>query len=234
MSTHPLMTAQNMVDDWKQEGKERQDYDVILDSIRSDWERPKALYNKYKAQALRPVTQQTFSQYLLELEALGELESKGYGHSRRYRRADTPVREVVGAEGSRELQGLTEKIRAIAIQEVRKSIEKGELNEVIRKQQNTDLLKALFQSSDFETFRTAMHRQKQKNEIGLPTDKQVLLEIIRSSATSVSMPEIYEEYEQRVEEPASERTVRRKLSELHKKGFIQKNGRTRNTRYKAV
>lgn len=228
MTVNSLQRQGLLMQKWKQGSEPQEDFEVILHVLDESWTRPKEIYKNYRLKAHDPVSKSTFHQQLKELEALGEVESKGRTTSRRYRKIDEPVKEVLpDRSGSKDLDRLTEKIRAIAKQELRRSIENGDFNEVIKNQvrgfKTADVMKEI--DRDKET------SEPPKDHI---TDiEEKLLHILERKKAWVKGTEVYEAYSETVENPMTKRSVRRYLNQLKEKSEIEVKGRTRNKRYKA-
>lgn len=191
---------------------------------RHSWTRPKEIYRNYRLKAHDPVSKGTFYQHLKELEALGEVESKGRSRSRRYKKTNAPVKDVLPDNSeSKDLDRLTRKIRAIAKQELRRSIENGDFNEVIKNQvrgfKTADVMKEI-------------DRGKKTSEPLSDLEKK-LLHILEEKDNWVKATEIYQAYCGTVENPMTKRSVRRYLKQLEEKSEIEVKGQTRNKRYKA-
>lgn len=222
MSVNSLQREPGLFQRWRQE-EEKDDFEILLQVIDESWTRPKEIYRNYRLKAHDPVSKHTFRQHLKELEALGEVESKGRTQARRYRKIDGAVRDVLPDRSeSKDLDRLTEKIRAIAKQELRRSIENGDFNEVIKNQvrgfQTADVLK--------ET-----GKEKEGSEALSDLEKK-LLDILQGKDDWVKGSEIYQVYSTTEENPLTKRSVRRHLNKLEEKSEIEIQGNTRNKRYK--
>ncbi len=224
MSVGSLEREPGLFQSWRQE-EEQDDFEILLQVIDESWTMPKEIYRNYRLKARDPVGKQTFHQHLKELEALGEVESKGRTKSRRYRKIDRPVRDVLPDRSeSKDLDRLTRKLRAIAKQELRRSIENGDFNEVIKRQVN-----------GFESAKDFKQRVDSEKDSELLSDiEKKLLHILQGKEEWVKGTEIYKAYSETVENPLTKRSVRRHLNKLEEKSEIEIQGKTRNKRYRSI
>lgn len=225
MSVGSLQSEPGLLQSWRQEDEEHSDFDILLQVIDESWTRPKEIYRNYRLKAHDPVSKGTFYQHLKELEALGELESKGRSRSRRYRKTDAPVKDVLpDNSNSKNLDRLTRKIRAIAKQELRRSIENGDFNEVIKNQVRGFKTADVLKKTD---------REEESSEPLSDLEKK-LIHILQGKDDWVKGTEIYQAYSETVENPLTKRSVRRHLNKLGEKSEIEIQGKTRNKRYRSV
>lgn len=103
---------------------------------------------------------------------------------------------------------------------VSKSLEKDRSNSLSK----TDVEQVL------QTLDGQVRKARKKD---LKPDQEVLLEVIKEEK-EVKPSELYEEYGSRVDEPKVERTLRKYLGDLEKRGLIQSNGSARWRTYHAV
>ena len=219
-------TTPNLVEQWN-DSNSNEGFEAVYQVISQDWKSPGALYEEYCEIVEDPVSKGTFSQYLKELEALGEAESKGFSHSRRYRQADKPVNHVVQSNPNTKLSRMSRKIRKIAKLEVEKSIQSGELSHLIEKKALEKLDEMLADGS--------LEAEIKKTREPEPLDyhKERILNSVKELESWNSSTEIFNIYQEKVEEAYSKRNLRRHLKDLSEQGLIQKKGSTRNVRYKA-
>lgn len=236
-----IQTEPALLRQWKKSDTGINSFELARSLLSYDWQSPRSLYSQYCEKKQDPVHKQTFSKYLRELEALGEAQSKGAGSARRYRKADIPVSSVVNGDyNNQALDSMTKKLREIAKQEVRRSLEEGALEDLIERKA-VEKMSHVLEKIDLEISNRDQDRLQSKVALELMKEdtktcsnhETEILGALDSLEGWVSSTAIYEIYSECVQDPMTRRTVRRRLAELDDAGLILKKGSTRNTKYRS-
>ena len=207
---------------WNSETTEKTVDEEICELVEAEnWKSPNQLYQEYRHYKKDPVHFQTFYKYLNELESLGELEARGGGHSREYRKSDKPVQEVREDYSSPLSEGLPDfiekRIQAEVEKRVKKEIERleGEVQQRILIENNQEAEK------------------EQKEQVSEKDQTEKTLKVLQEAEEELKSSQVRERFNQRYSDEASQRTIRRYLKNLADRGLVKKEGSKRGRTYKA-
>lgn len=216
-----------LLEQYKEDEDERHLEDKILDLMNfEDWMNPSTLYKKYCRGEEDPYCRVQFTSILSELESLGELESKGRGSSKKYRRTDQPVKETKEFFGSPMSEGLPD----FMVKRIRVEVQRQVQQEKLRMEEKISGLEEKVE--DLEKQDRVQGCQDLKSFSGegdLDRHDQAILDSL--SEEPVGMNQLYKSYSSEVEKPLGKRAVRKHLSKLEAEEHVKSTGSNTGKRY---
>ncbi|WP_347721118.1 winged-helix domain-containing protein [Candidatus Nanohalovita haloferacivicina] len=216
------------MESWKpeQSGKKTVDQAILEIADFESWKSPKEMYREYRYYKKDPVHVQTFSKYLNELESIGELEARGRGSSREYRKADKPVQETREDHSSPLSEGLPDFVE----KRIQKEVEKRVQEEIDNIRNDIEQRILIERKQNSESQEESNAPEDKDDPINPP---EYIHQLLTEAEEELSASKIGEKYRERTEYNPAQRTIRRYLKNLVDRGLVEKEGSKKGTTYKA-
>ena len=191
------------------------------------WKSMTEIYQEYKQNIEDPVSRQTATKYINDMIHLGDIEAKGQSINRKYSIHDKPIKEVRNNHQSPLSEDLPNWLQTRVKQDIEQKLQ-HQIEVVVEKrvdQIKKGLERKIREEVSRETKTVAIDLGSSETQVLNQTDETILT-IIQENP-GIGSSELYETYENQVENPVVRRTVRKYIKQLEGKGLIRIDGRGR-------